>query len=66
MSVLDVAQNNRMESSVQELWGKGSTPSVSLLPGASWFRVLAPNRIPSMGEIELFDKLYSVQKKELW
>ena len=36
-----------------ELWGMWSTPLVPLLPGPLWPKVLAPDRILSMGQIEL-------------
>ena len=32
-----------------------STPAVPLHPGAFWLGVVAPDRVLSMGEIELFD-----------
>ena len=36
-----------------ELWGMRSTPSLLSLPGSLWPRVVAPDRILSMGQIEL-------------
>ena len=38
-----------------ELWGMRTTPtpSLPLLPGPHWHGVVAPNRIVSMGQIEL-------------
>ena len=36
-----------------ELWGMRSIPSLLLLSGRLWPRVVAPDRVPSMGEIEL-------------
>ena len=36
-----------------ELWGMRST--LSLLPGSLWPGVVAPDRVLSMGQIELFD-----------
>ena len=38
-----------------ELWGMQSTPSLPLLPGPLWFGVVAPDRVLSIGQIELFD-----------
>ena len=37
-----------------ELWGMQSTPSLPLLPDPLWPRVVVPDRILSMGQIELF------------
>ena len=36
-----------------ELWGMGSTPSLPSLPGPFWPRVVAPDRILSLGQIVL-------------
>ena len=36
-----------------ELWGMRSTPSLQLLPGPHWPGVVAPDRIQSIGQIEL-------------
>ena len=36
-----------------ELWGMWSTPLLLLLPGPLWPRVVTPNRVLSMGQIEL-------------
>ena len=38
-----------------ELWGIQSTPSLPLIPGPFWPRVITPDRVLSMGQIELFD-----------
>ena len=40
-----------------ELCRLQSTPLLSSLPGPLWPRVIAPDRILSMGQIELFDHL---------
>ena len=40
---------------ILELWGMLSTPSLLLLPGPLWPRVVAPDRILSMSQIDLFD-----------
>ena len=36
-----------------ELWGMQSTPSLSSLPGPVWPEVVTPDRVLSMGQIEL-------------
>ena len=36
-----------------ELWGMWSTPSLPLLPGPLWSGMVAPDRVLSMGQIEL-------------
>ena len=36
-----------------ELWGMQSTPSLRLLPGSPWLGVVAPDRVLSIGQIEL-------------
>ena len=36
-----------------ELWEKRSTPPLPFLPGLLWPRVVAPDRVLSMGQIEL-------------
>ncbi len=36
-----------------ELWGIRNTPSLPLLPGPLWPGVVAPDRIISMGKLEL-------------
>ena len=38
---------------MQELWEMRSTPSLPSLPGPLWPRVVAPDRVISMGQIEL-------------
>ena len=38
-----------------ELWEMQSIPSLPLFPGALWPGVIAPDRVLSMGQIELFD-----------
>ena len=40
-----------------ELWGMWSTPSLPLLSGPLWPAVVAPDRIVSIDQIELFDIL---------
>ena len=38
-----------------KLWVMRSIPSLSSLPSQLWPRVVASERVPSMGQIELFD-----------
>ena len=45
------------EAQVLELWGMWITPSLALLPGPLWLRVVVPVRVPSMDQIELFNHL---------
>ena len=53
-SVLDVTLNNLGEVLVMlELWVMWSTPSLPSLPGSLGHGVVAPNRVLSMGQIEL-------------
>ena len=42
---------------IMELWRMWSTLSLPLLPGLLWPRVIVPVRVPSMGQIELFNHL---------
>ena len=43
------------EAPVLEIWKMWSTLSLPLLPGLLWPRVVTPDRVLSMGYIELFD-----------
>ena len=36
-----------------ELWGMWNTPLLTLLPGLLWPGVVAPDRVQSLGQIEL-------------
>ena len=38
-----------------EFWGMQSTPSLPLLPGSLWPGMVTPDRVLSIGHIELFD-----------
>ena len=38
-----------------QLWGMRSTPSLPLLPGPLWREGVAPERVLSMGQIELYE-----------
>ena len=37
------------------LWGMQRTPSLPSLPGPLWSGVVAPDKVLSMAQIELFD-----------
>ena len=53
-SEFDIRPSNG-EAPVLELWQMWSTLLLLLLPGSLWPRVIAPVRVPSMCQIELFD-----------
>ena len=40
---------------ILELWRMWSTPSLPSLPGPLWSKVVALDRVLSMGQIEMFD-----------
>ena len=40
---------------MQELWEMWSTPSLPSLPSPHWPGVVAPDKVLSIGQIELFD-----------
>ena len=42
-----------------ELWGMRSNPSLPSLPGPLWHGVVAPDRVLSMGQIELKLRTYA-------
>ena len=48
----DTKQSDGEASVILELWGMRCTPLLPLLPGPLWPRVVAPNRILSMVQIE--------------
>ena len=54
-SVLDMMLNNLIMGFqvMLDLWGMQSTTSLPSLPVLLWPRVLAPDRVLSMGQIEL-------------
>ena len=55
MSCYDTKQSD-VEATVKlELWGMQNTPSLLSLPAPLWPEVVRPNRILSVGQIELFD-----------
>ena len=49
----DIKQSDGEFPVILELWGMRSTPSLPLLPGPLRPGVLAPDRVLSMGQIEL-------------
>ena len=49
-----------------ELWGMQSAPSLPLLPGQLWLRVVELKRVLSRGQIELFWHLNWVQTNDLF
>ena len=51
----DIKQSNGEALVVLELWGMWTTTSLQLFPGQLWSLVVVPDRVPSMGQIELFD-----------
>ncbi len=53
----DTKQSDGEATVMLELWGMRSTSLLPLLPGPLWPRVEAPDRVLSMGQIELFDHL---------
>ena len=52
----NIKQSDR-EAPTLETWRMWSTPSLPMLPGSLWPGVLAPDRVLSMGQIELFNHL---------
>ena len=53
------------EAPILKLLGIWSTPSLPLLQGPFWPGVVAPDRVLSTGQIEVFDYLNSVQTNDL-
>ena len=51
----DIKQSDSEASFMLELWGMQNTSSLLSVPGPLWPRVEAPDRVLSMGHIELFD-----------
>ena len=49
----DTKQSDGEVTAVLELWGMRSTPSLPSLPGPLWPGVVVPDRVLSMGQIEL-------------
>ena len=51
----DIKQSNGEVPLMLELWGMQSTTWLPSLPSLLWLRVIAPDRVLSMDQIELFD-----------
>ena len=51
----DIKQSNGEVAVMLELWGMLCTPSLPSLPGPLWPQIVAPDKLLSMGQIELFD-----------
>ena len=51
----DVKQSERKAQVMLELWGTQRTSSLPLLYGLLWPGVVAPERVHSMVQIEMFD-----------
>ena len=51
----DTKQSDGKASVMLELWGMQRNPLLPLLPGPLWPRVVAPDRVLSMGQMELLD-----------
>ena len=51
----DIKQSDGEAVVMPELWGMWSNLSLPLLPGLLWPRVVAPDKVLLMGQIELFD-----------
>ena len=51
----DTKQSDAEASIMLEFWGMQSTPSLPSLPGPLWPGVVAPDKVLSMGQIELFN-----------
>ena len=49
----DTTESDGEASVMQELWEMRSTPLLPSLPGPLWHGVVSPNRVLSMGQIEL-------------
>ena len=58
----DTKQSDGGALEMLELWGIWSTPSLPLLPGPLWPSVVAPDRVRSVGQIEIFD-IYTDSKQ---
>ena len=50
----DIKQSDSEASVMVELWGMWSSPSLPLLPAPLWPEVVAPGRVLSMRQTELF------------
>ena len=61
----DTKQTDGEVTVMLEIWGMRSMPSLPLLPGPLWARVVAPDRVLSMGQIELTVYLCKTELFEL-
>ena len=55
VSWYDIKQSHGKAPVMLELWGMQSTPSLPSFQGPLWVGVVAPDRVPFIGQIELFD-----------
>ena len=53
MSVLDMTLSDGEASVMLEVWWMWGTPSSPSLPGQLWPGLVAPDRVLSMGQIEM-------------
>ena len=51
---------------MQEFWGMWSNPSLPSLPGLLWWWVVAPDKVLSLGKIELNSVLCKTELLEKW
>ena len=67
-SALDMTLNNLMVSApvILELWGMQSIRSLPSLPAPLWPKVVVPDRVLSLGQIELFNVLNAYFDIKTW
>ena len=51
--VYDTKQSDGEVLAMLELWGMQSAPSLTSFPGPLWLRMVAPDRVLSIGQIEV-------------
>ena len=51
----DIKQSDDEAPVILELWGMWTTPHIAIVPRSTLARVVAPDRVLSKGQIELFD-----------
>ena len=51
----DIKRSDGEAPVMLERWGMKNTPSLTSLPGPLWSTVVAPDRVLSIGQIELFN-----------
>ena len=61
----DIKHSDGKAPVILELWRMQSTSSVPSLPDPLWARVVAPDRVLSIGQIELFGYLNWVQTNDM-